>query len=57
MTPSFTTGEEFHIGFGEGATSATRWYTVGPMVRVALPHGLGVEVDALYTRVGAPIRP
>ena len=52
VTPSFTTGEEFHIGFGEAATSATRRYTVGPMLRVALPHGLGVELDVLYKRVG-----
>jgi hypothetical protein len=52
LTPSFDTSSELHIDFGEGATSATRRYTVGPMVRVSLPHGFGLEFDALYKHLG-----
>lgn len=34
------------------ATDESRRYVVGPMVEVALPHGLGFEADALYSRFG-----
>lgn len=36
---------------GSGYTSNTRRYTVGPMVELRLPWGLGVEVDALYKNI------
>ena len=52
ITDTFETSSFFTIEFGEGATSATRRYTIGPMVGVRLPHGLGIEFDALYRRVG-----
>jgi len=52
LMQAFETGSEFHIDFGEGATSATRRYTVGPMWRVSIPHGFGVEFDVLYKRLG-----
>ena len=52
ITDTFETSSFFTIGFGEGATAATRRYTVGPTVGVRLPHGLGIEFDALYRRVG-----
>ena len=52
LTESVQTGSEFHIGFGEGAMSATRRYTIGPSLRISLPHGFGVEFDALYKRLG-----
>ncbi|HXP87765.1 MAG TPA: outer membrane beta-barrel protein [Bryobacteraceae bacterium] len=38
--------------YGEGATSATRRYTVGPTVELGLSHGFSVEFDALYRRLG-----
>ncbi|MCX6623184.1 MAG: outer membrane beta-barrel protein [Acidobacteria bacterium] len=34
-----------------GYTTKTKRYTVGPMVELRLPWGLGVEVDALYKNV------
>ena len=34
------------------ATSESKHYVVGPMVEVLLPHRLGVEVNALYRRLG-----
>ncbi len=34
-----------------GYTTNTKRYTVGPMVELRLPWGLGVEVDALYKNV------
>jgi hypothetical protein len=52
VTRAFDTGSEFHIDFGEGATSATRRYTVGPMIGVRLPHRLSLELDALYKPLG-----
>ncbi|PWU12075.1 MAG: hypothetical protein C5B51_01360 [Terriglobia bacterium] len=53
VTPAFETGSSrYGLGFGEKATSATRRYTVGPMAGLWFPHGFGVEVDALYTRLG-----
>lgn len=52
VTRAFDTGSEFHIDFGEGATSATLRYTVGPMIGVRLPHRLSLELDALYTPLG-----
>ena len=36
----------------EESSSATRRYTVGPMVGIRLPHGFGLEVDVLYKRIG-----
>jgi hypothetical protein len=33
-------------------SSATRRYTIGPMVDIRLPFGLGIEFDALYKRFG-----
>jgi hypothetical protein len=52
LSDAFETGGEFHIDFGEAAVSATRRYTVGPMLKLSLPHGLGLEFDALYKRIG-----
>ena len=52
LTQSFETGSFFTIDFGEGAMSATRRYTVGPMVRMSLPRGFGVELESLYQRLG-----
>ena len=52
VTSAFDTGSEFHIDFGESATSATRRYTVGPMIGVRLPHRLSLELDALYNPLG-----
>jgi hypothetical protein len=52
LTSTFDTGSFFRLGFGNGATAATRRSKVGPTIEVRLPRGLGVELDALYTRVG-----
>jgi hypothetical protein len=52
LASALETGSFFRLDFGEGATSGTRRYTIGPMVGLRLPHGLGVEVDALYSRLG-----
>jgi len=52
LTEAFETGSFFLIEFGEGATSATRRYTIGPTVETRLPHGFGVEFDVLYKRLG-----
>ena len=40
------------MDFGESASSATRRYTVGPMVELRLPHGFELEFDVLYSRLG-----
>jgi outer membrane receptor protein involved in Fe transport len=37
---------------GEGATSVSKHYVVGPALDIGLPLGFGVEVDALYRREG-----
>src|SRR5690349_7233262 len=34
------------------ATSESKRYTVGPLLELGLPFGLGVEFDALYNREG-----
>jgi hypothetical protein len=52
VTESFETSSFFTIEFGEGATSATRRYIVGPTVGIRLTHGFGVEFDVLYSRLG-----
>src|SRR6266571_4904907 len=52
ITDTFETSSAFNITFGEAADSTTRRYTIGPTVGVRLQHGLGVEFDALYRRVG-----
>lgn len=52
VSSAFETGSFFTLDFGEAAFSSTRRYTIGPMVGLRLPHGLGVEVDALYSRLG-----
>jgi hypothetical protein len=52
ITDSFATSSSFGIDFGEGATSATQRYTIGPTVGLHLPHGLTIEFDALYSRLG-----
>ncbi len=52
LSPTFETSSFFTIGFGEGASSATRRYTVGPTVGLRLTHGFGVEFDGLYKRLG-----
>lgn len=52
ITDSFQTSSFFSIDFGEGATSATRRYVVGPTVGLRLTRGLGMEFDALYGRLG-----
>jgi hypothetical protein len=52
VTPAFETSSEFHLANGELGSSATRRYTVGPMVRLHLPRDFGVEFDALYHRLG-----
>jgi len=35
-----------------GTSSESSRYVVGPMVEATLPHGFGVEADALYSRFG-----
>ena len=55
-------GQQFAIGVKGGArltsqfegfgVSESRPYLIGPMVAVGLPHGFGVELDALYSRFG-----
>ena len=52
LTEAFGTGSFFRIDFGESATSATRRYTIGPMVELGLPRGFNLELDALYKRLG-----
>ena len=52
LSETFETGSFFTIGFGEAATSATRRYTVGPVVELGLSHGFSVEFDVLYKRLG-----
>jgi hypothetical protein len=52
LSETFETGSLFHIGSGEGSTSATRRYTVGPTVELKLWHGFSAEFDVLYRRVG-----
>jgi hypothetical protein len=56
VTSAFETGYQTGVSAGPygpaGATSATRRYTVGPMIGVQLPRGFGVEFDALYRRLG-----
>jgi hypothetical protein len=49
---AFETGSFFTMNFGEGASSATRRYTVGPMVELRLPHGFELEFNVLYSRLG-----
>jgi hypothetical protein len=52
VTNAFATGSDFHIDFGESATSATRRYTIGPTVGLTLSRRFGVEFDALYRPLG-----
>ena len=52
VTSAFQTGSFFTMDFGESASSATRRYTVGPMVELRLPHGFELEFDVLYSRLG-----
>ena len=52
VTDAFQASSFFTLDFGSSGSSATRRYTVGPMVELQLPHGFGVECDALYTRLG-----
>jgi len=52
LRPRLKRSSFFTIGFGEGASSATRRYTVGPTIGLRLTHGFGVEFDALYKRLG-----
>src|SRR5947209_2197149 len=37
---------------GFGVSSESRLYLIGPMVEFRLPLRLGIEVDALYSRLG-----
>ena len=43
--------ETISTGFDVRINERSRW-TVGPMAEVDLPFGFGVELDALYRRVG-----
>ena len=52
LTDPFETGSYSIPPGGESASSANRRYTVGPALELRLPHGFGVEVDALYQRLG-----
>ncbi len=52
ITQAFETYPVSTIDFAEHDTFATRRYTVGPTVGIQLSHGLGIEVDALYSRLG-----
>src|SRR6266849_1996698 len=52
LSPTFETSSFFTIGFGEGASSATRRYTSGPTGGLLLAHGFGLEFDGLYKRLG-----
>jgi len=44
ITNSFTSS-------GAGFNFDTKRYTVGPTIEFHIPHGLGIEVDALYKRL------
>ena len=44
------TGDINTPGFGPGSES--KRYVIGPAAELALPFGIGIEVDALYRRVG-----
>ncbi len=52
LSETFETGSFFTLDFGEGSTSATRRYTVGPTVELKLVHNFSVEFDVLYNPVG-----
>jgi hypothetical protein len=52
ITAAFDANSFFTIDFGEGSSSATRRYIVGPEIELRLPHGFGFELDALYNRLG-----
>ena len=55
-------GQHLAIGVKAGARPTSQFegygvpesrpYLVGPMIEVSLPHGFGVEFDALYSRFG-----
>jgi outer membrane protein with beta-barrel domain len=47
VTENFATAS----GLRQSFTSSTNRYVVGPTVEVALPHGFGFELDALYKRL------
>jgi hypothetical protein len=63
LTGSFSFGQSIAVGAiggtritddlaGEAATSVSGRYVVGPELDIGLPFGLGIEVDALYRRLG-----
>lgn len=54
VTEAYQTGAGLypHLCNYADANSATRRYTVGPQVRISLPHGLGLTAAALYKRLG-----
>jgi len=52
MTDYFQTGRTGARNRSAEYSSATRRYTVGASAELRLRHGLGVELDALYKRMG-----
>ncbi|MEX2263866.1 MAG: outer membrane beta-barrel protein [Bryobacteraceae bacterium] len=46
----FTDAFDIAVGSGPNVTSETQPFTVGPMVDLELPFGLGIEFNALYKR-------
>ena len=47
FTQAFNTGSSGSTSY----TSDTKRYIVGPQVELRLPAGLGIELDALYTKL------
>lgn len=54
VTEAYQTGTALypHLCNYADASSVTRRYTVGPQVRISLPHGFGLAAAALYKRLG-----
>ena len=52
VSEKFATGSFFTLNFGEGSTSSTRRYVIGPTLEIALARGFSAEFDVLYTRLG-----
>lgn len=51
-TSAFQTGSFFTLGFGQQGQSATRRYTIGPMVELRLVKNVRAEFDVLYKPLG-----
>ena len=56
LTPNFSTVQESFGDFGTVYSSGPRNFLVGPMVEIALPKGLFVELDAIHTPVSSHLQ-